>query len=296
MIIKNRVPIKYIFSVIKFELGWVIFIGITTQVFAHYFNEYIPKMPLSIPAFLGTAVSILLSFKVSQSYDRWWEARKVWGAIVNDSRKLIVLLQSYLSADEDVIKRIAHKQISFNYVLGNSLRKQDPYLYINDLLNDDDLKTLENSSNKALGILSLITDDIKELKLKNKLDSYQHINLNNVISLLIDSMGKSERINNTVFPTTYRQFFHVTIFVFIILLSMALKDFESLYELPLLVTIAMIFFFLEKTAYIIQDPFRNRPSDTPVTSIARTIEINIKELIKDENIPEPLKPTDYYIL
>ena len=58
----------------------------------------------------------------------------------------------------------------------------------------------------------------------------------------------------------------------------------------------LLFFFLEKTAYMIQDPFRNRPSDTPVTSIARTIEINIKELIKDENIPEPLKPTDYYIL
>lgn len=296
MIIKNRVPVKYIFSVVKFELLWVIFIGISTQVAAYYFKEHIPQMPISIPAFLGTAVSILLSFKVSQSYDRWWEARKIWGSIVNDSRKLIILLQSYLPSDDDVIKRIARKQMSFNYVLGNSLRKQNPYLYVNDLLTDDELNTLESNSNKSLGILSMITEDVKQLKLNNKLDSYQHISLNNVISNLIDSMGKAERINNTVFPTTYRQFFHVTIFIFIILLSMALKEYEGLYEVPLLVTIAMIFFFLEKTAYMIQDPFRNRPSDTPVTSIARTIEINIKELINDENVPEPIKPIDYYIL
>ncbi len=296
MIIKNRVPIKYIFSAVKLELPWVILIGVSTQIFSYYFSDSIPKMPISIPAFLGTAISILLSFKVSQSYDRWWEARKIWGAIVNDSRKLIVLLQSYLEKDKDVIKSIAYKQISFNYVLGNSLRKLDPYLYSNDLLSAKDLKTLEKNSNKALGILSLISNEVKELRDNNKLDSYQHISINNIISQLIDSMGKAERIRNTVFPTTYRQFFHITIFVFISLLSIALNDFGSLYELPLLVVISLIFFFLEKTAYIIQDPFMNRPSDTPVTSIARTIEINIKELIDDDNIPEPIKPTDYYIL
>ena len=296
MIIKNRVPVKYIFSVVKFEIFWVILIGISTQIFAFYFSEKIPKMPVSIPAFLGTAISVLLSFKVGQSYDRWWEARKIWGAIVNDSRKLIVLLQSYLLEDEDVIKRIAYMQISFTYVLGNSLRKQDPYLHTNNLLSSDDLKKLEENSNKSLGIISMISKDIKDLKLNNKLDSYQHVNLNNVITLLIDSMGKSERINNTVFPTTYRQFFHVTIFVFIILLSISLNDLGSIFEIPLLVSIAMIFFFLEKTAYIIQDPFRNRPSDTPVTSIARTIDINLKELIRDKNIPEPIKSNDFYIL
>ena len=296
MIIKNRVPIKYIFSVIKYELAWVLLIGITTQIFAHYFNEFIPEMPISIPAFLGTAVSILLSFKVSQSYDRWWEARKIWGSIVNDSRKLIVLLRSYLVSDDVVVKSIAYKQISFVYVLGNSLRKLNPYIHTDEILSDDDRTLLDRCSNKSLSLLNLITQEIKELKQSDKIDTYQQVSLNNVISSLIDSMGKAERINNTVFPTTYRQFFHITIFIFIILLSMALKEIQTLYEVPLLVAIAMIFFFLEKTAYIIQDPFRNRPSDTPVTSIARTIEINIKEIIEDESIPEPIKPTSFYIL
>lgn len=296
MIIKNRVPIKYIFSVVKFELLWVLIIGISTQIAAYYLKGQIPKMPISIPAFLGTAVSILLSFKVSQSYDRWWESRKIWGAIVNDSRKLIVLLQSYLLSDNDVIKSIAYKQISFTYVLGNSLRNLNPYIYTDEVLSNSTRIILDKSTNKSLSILNLITQEIKKLKQADKIDTYQQVNLNNVISSLIDSMGKAERINNTVFPTTYRQFFHITIFIFIILLSMALKEFQTLYEVPLLVAIAMIFFFLEKTAYIIQDPFMNRPSDTPVTSIARTVEINIKEIIEDKNIPEPIKSIDYYIL
>lgn len=296
MIVKNFVPVSYIYRVIKAEMFWVLIIGLITRVVNNYFHEYLPEMPLSIPAFLGTAVSILLSFKVSQSYDRWWEARKVWGEIVNDSRKLIVLLKSYLLSDDKAVKDIAYKMIAFSYMFGNSLRGLDTLEYSKTFLKEEDSKKLAEKSNVALGLINIVAEDIKELALKEKLNNFQHIDVNRVLSKLIDSMGKAERINNTVFPTTYRQFFHITIFVFIILLSLALRNIENLFEIPLLVAISMIFFFLEKTAYIIQDPFMNRPSDTPVTSIARTIEINIKELIDDDDIPEPLKPTGYYIL
>jgi len=296
MITKNRVPLKYIFSIVKKDLIWVILISIATKIIYVSLDNYIPKMPITIPIFLGTAISILLSFKVGQSYDRWWEARKIWGSIVNDSRKLIILLQSYLSEDSTIIKSITYKQIAFNYVLGNSLRDVNPYTYTDGVLSEKEKNILNKHSNKSLKILSLISAELKSLKQAHKIDSFQHINLNNVISNQVDSMGKAERISNTVFPTTYRQFFHITIFIFLILFSMALNDIEIHYEVPLLIIIAMIFFFLEKTAYIIQDPFMNRPSDTPVTAIARTIEINLKELIEDDTIPEALQPTKYYIM
>ena len=296
MIIKSRVPISYIFRIIKIELFFVLLIGFTTKTLVYYSGEYIPEMPISIPAFLGTAVSILLSFKVGQSYDRWWEARKIWGAIVNDSRKLIVMLKSYIPTDDTMIKKIAYKQIAFSYILGNSLRGVEKLKYGKEFLEKEDLDKLSKNKNVPLSILDSITNDVRTLESEGKLNSFQHISINNIISDLIDSMGKAERINNTVFPPTYRQFFHITIFVFIILLSLSLKKLNLMHEIPLLVAISMIFFFLEKTAYIIQDPFMNRPSDTPVTSIARTIEINIKEIIEDENIPEPLKPLGYYIL
>ncbi len=297
MIIKSRVPIAYIFNTIKVELFWVLIIGFSTQLLVFYYDEYIPIMPISIPAFLGTALSILLSFKVSQSYDRWWEARKIWGSIVNDSRKLIVVINSYLSKDDKKdINKIAYKQIAFSYILGNSLRDVDKFKYGKEFLEKEEIERLSKNNNVPLSILDSIAKDVSILESEGKINSFQHININNIISNLIDSMGKAERINNTIFPPTYRQFFHLTIFVFIILLSLALNNLSFINEIPLLVVISMIFFFLEKTAFIIQDPFMNRPSDTPVTSIARTIEINIKEIIEDENIPKPLSPLGYYIL
>lgn len=88
-------------------------------------------MPLGIPAFLGTAISVLLSFKMSQSYGRWWEARKVWGGIVNDSRSLVIQLQSYLGANHvKEIEEIAHKHDNISNNL--SLVSTRSYLYIFD--------------------------------------------------------------------------------------------------------------------------------------------------------------------
>ena len=252
MIIKSRVPISYIFRIIKIELFFVLLIGFTTKTLVYYSGEYIPDMPISIPAFLGTAVSILLSFKVGQSYDRWWEARKIWGAIVNDSRKLIVILKSYIPTDDTMIKKIAYKQIAFSYILGNSLRGVEKLKYGKEFLEKEDLDKLSKNKNIPLSILDSITNDVRNLESEGKLNSFQHISINNIISDLIDSMGKAERINNTVFPPTYRQFFHITIFVFIILLSLSLKKLNLMHEIPLLVAISMIFFFLEKTAFIIQ--------------------------------------------
>ena len=95
MVLDKKIPVTYILNSIKFDLVYVASVGIVVHLLSLYAKDYIPEIPLPIPAFLGTAISILLSFKMSQSYDRWWEARKIWGAIVNDSRSFIVQLQSF---------------------------------------------------------------------------------------------------------------------------------------------------------------------------------------------------------
>ena len=109
-------------------------------------------------------------------------------------------------------------------------------------------------------------------------------------------MGAAERINSTVFPTTYRMFLHFTIYLFVIILSIALKGVTLLYELPLLMLLSLVFFILEKTAYYLQDPFRNRPSDISVTAIARNIEINIRQLLHEEDVPDPITKDEFYIM
>ncbi|MFC5407761.1 bestrophin family protein [Larkinella bovis] len=297
MLLDRKISFAYIFKKVRFDLFIVLLIGLVTNLLTVLINEYLPEMPLTIPTFLGTAISILLSFKMNQSYDRWWEARKVWGAIVNDSRSFVLQLQAFLDhTDPDVLRKLAHRQIAWCYALGQSLRGLNPLEGVESLLSAEDCATVLSHTNKPLAILQLNTRDIRELRLQGAIDVFRHVQLDNTLVRFCDSMGKAERINGTVFPATYRHFLHFLIYLFMITLAISLKDVEMIFEIPLLLLIAAGFLLIEKSAFHLQDPFRNRPSDVSVTAIARTIDINIRQLLCEETIPEPVQPNGFYIL
>ena len=94
MILEKRIPITYWFKIIKWDL---LIVSVFSTV-VYFFSKYLIDLniPISIGTFLGTAIALLLSFKLSQSYDRWWEARKIWGSIVNDSRTFVIQLKTFL--------------------------------------------------------------------------------------------------------------------------------------------------------------------------------------------------------
>src|SRR5688500_4180385 len=96
MLLENKFPLGYMVKKVWFDLLLVLLVGLCAQFLSERFQNFLPDIPLNIPIFLGTAISVLLSFKMNQSYDRWWEARKIWGSIVNDSRNLIIQLQTFL--------------------------------------------------------------------------------------------------------------------------------------------------------------------------------------------------------
>lgn len=298
MLVDKRVPLRYLFKKVRLELFITFAIGMTIHFLTERFYHYLPEMPLTIATFLGTAISVLLSFKMSQSYDRWWEARKVWGAIVNDSRTLVLQLQAFVKNDnkDELVKKIAYRQIAWCYSLGQSLRGLPPLENCGELLSEKDVDSLGLIKNKPLGILQLNVEDISQMRQQQFLSDFEHVQLNNTCVRFSDSMGMAERINSTVFPTTYRMFLHFTIYLFVAILSIGLKGVMLIYEIPLLMLIATVFFMLEKTAYHLQDPFRNRPSDTPVTAIARTIEINLRQLIKEKDVPDPITKDEFYIM
>lgn len=298
MLVDKRVPVRYLFNLIKFEMLIVFLLGIGIHFTAERIYDYIPDMPLAIATFLGTAISVLLSFKMSQSYERWWEARKIWGAIVNDSRSFVLQLQAFLKESESTekIRILAHRQIAWCYCLGQSLRGLPALENCESFLSEEEIKKLDKHKNKSLGILQLNVAELSKLRNENKLSDFENIQLNNTCVRFADSMGAAERINTTVFPTTYRMFLHFTIYLFVILLSIALKRVMLVYELPLLMLISLVFFMLEKTAYHLQDPFRNRPSDISVTAITRTIEINIRQLLNENDVPDPITKDEFYIM
>jgi ion channel-forming bestrophin family protein len=297
MLLDKRIPLSYIFNKIRYDFFAILMVGLAAQVITTYYDHLLPKIPLAIPTFLGTAISVLLSFKMNQSYDRWWEARKIWGAIVNDSRTLVVQLGAFLPEGEaSLVKRLAYRQIAWCYSLGQSLRGQDPLKGLSAFLEGNDEQDLLQHNNKPLALVSLSSQDIRRLKEKGAIDVWSQVQLDNTLVRLVDSMGRAERIKSTIFPATYRLFLHFIIYIFVITLSLALWELKAVYELPLLLLISSCFLLIEKSAYHLQDPFSNRPSDTAMTAIARTIEINIRQLLREKDVPPPVQPQGFYVM
>ena len=254
-------------------------------------------MPLGIPSFIGTAIAVILSFKLNQSYDRWWEARKIWGSIVNDSRTFVLQLQSFISkGNEAEIREISFRHIAWCYSLSRSLRGKDGSEHLEEFLSENERTRIKKQHNRHLAILQQNTLHIAGLREKGKLNFLSHIQLNNTMISFSNSMGMAERIKSTVFPVTYRYFLHLTIYLFVITLSISLRDIESYFEIPLLTSISAAFFLLEKTAGYMENPFSDLPTDTAMNSICNTIEINLKQLIEEKDVPQVLVSDTYFMM
>jgi len=189
------------------------------------------SVSFSIPTMLGTAISLLLAFKLSQSYDRWWEARKIWGTIVNDSRTLMIQLKGFVTENPEknnIIEAIILRQIAFCYALGDKLRGLDAYASSKDYLMLDGDKELAYHHNLPLLLMEKHEIQFAELKRKLFINEYQEVRLNETVSKLIDSMGMAERIKKTVFPTPYRIFHDLFIYLFLIMLSFSITEFKGI--------------------------------------------------------------------
>lgn len=296
MLLDKRLPLSYIIKKSKKNFLTVTAISIGIYLIQQQLISFLPSIPVSIPIFLGTAISLILSFNLNQSYERWWEARKVWGSIVNDSRMLIIQIRSFDKRNNTVLhQKMAFRQIAWAYCLGQSLRKDEPCGHIEKFLTAHDLSALTEHKNKPLALIDQHSQDLKQLKEAGDIEIFHHVQLDNTLVRLIDSMGRAERINTTVFPTTYSFFMHMLIYIFITLLSISLSEIDGLFEIPMLIIISVPFLMLERTAKDMQDPFSGYATDTPVTAIANTIETNLRQLINNQNIPEPSDTNGFYI-
>ncbi len=295
MILEKKIPFTYWFSTIKWD---ILIVSIFSSVL-YFLSEYliILNIPVSVGAFLGTAIALLLSFKLSQSYDRWWEARKIWGSIVNDSRSLVMQLHSFTNKENrTVTDRMAYRQIAWCYSLSQNLRNENASENINEFISQEELDSIRNQNSIPLALLANQTKDLAVLHHQEFVSDFQQIQIDHTLVKLCASMGKAERIKNTAFPKTYRLTLRLFIFIFLVTLSVALTEMPSLAEIPFLIIISIPFFLLEKVAFNIQNPFENKPMDIPMTSISRTIEINIKELLGDKNSPKPMTSETFYVL
>lgn len=292
MLLKKNIPLKYVVGKIKNELIVVTLYSIGIAILYNNFHITRISIPLSVPMILGTVISLLLAFRSSQAYDRWWEARTIWGAIVNDSRTLARQVLSFIEdgynseETERFKEQFIRRQMAWSYSLKSTLRDTDPIKDLERFMPKDDINYVSRYSNVPAAILELHARDMTYALKQGWLNEFQQVEIDRTITRLCDAMGKCERIKNTVFPATYSLYIHFAMNFFILLLPFALIEYFGLVEVPLVIAIAASFMLIEKMAIHLQDPFENKPTDTPMTAISRTIERDLKQMLNDHHILE----------
>jgi putative membrane protein len=298
MVVHSKIPfIKLISELFVHLIPILIYIGIISALDYQYHLEDF-HFPLAIVAVLGTVIGLLLAFRTNSSYDRWWEARTLWGAIVNDSRTWARQLLEFTpsenldEAKKEKLKTMAYRQIAWCYALSRSLRKQKPDHELSCFLDSTEINRYGASHNVPNDLLLTQAGELQKLYRDGSLELFQFIELEKTLTRLTNSMGGCERIKNTKFPESYSLLVHLLIYVFVLFLPFGLVEVPALGLVVTSLFLAFSFLLIERVSVYLQDPFSNRSSDTPMLALSRTIEINIKQMLGDDEIPDPHKPVN----
>lgn len=287
MLLKNNIPIQYVLGKVKYDSALVAVYAVVITIW-HEMGLFKVDIPIGgVPAILGTVISLLLAFRSNQAYDRWWEARIVWGAIVNDSRSFARQVLTFIGNlyetghTGELKERLIKRQIAWNYALKRSLRKQDPLQELKRLLSDSDFEFIKAYDNVPNALLKLQGMDLHRATADGLVNQYQQIELERTLMNLTDSMGKCERIKSTVFPETYTLYIRLAIYLFIAVLPFSLFGLFGYISIPLIIAIGTLFLLIEKMAVHLQDPFENKPTDTPMSTISAKIERDLLQMLSD---------------
>jgi ion channel-forming bestrophin family protein len=263
-----------------------------------YTHIKIDTLPATV---LGTALAILTSFRVNSAYDRWWEARRLWGAIINDSRTITRQMTTFLSyqdvqkvenrTEHDAyVRELVYRQIAFAYSLKNHLRKQDIFEEIKDFVSVEELEFLKKQQHIPNAILQRQAETLHDIHEKGYMDSFQHVQIETKLSTLCDAMGGCERIKNTVFPRQYSIYSSTFIRIYTYFLPFVMVNGSGWVTIPATLLIGFIFFAMDTIAKGIENPFENGINDTPMSALCRTIEINLRQQLGETDLPKPIQP------
>ncbi len=270
---------------------------------AYFVREYLIayhfSIPTIIPTVLGTAIAFFIGFNNNQAYDRWWEARKVWGGLVNDSRSFARSLLSYVPQSEEnnvVVQQMVRRHIAFLYALKAKLRGTVDLIYVK-YLDEEERKQVEKQANIHNAILHKQSEDLEQLYSSGKIDGFKFMQINELLVKFSDQMGMSERIKNTVFPTTYSYLTKVFIWLFVVTFTLVISQEMGVWSIFMGWMIGFVFVSTQINGMNLVDPFENNVAGIPLNQITRTIEINLLEMMGEEDTPPPILPiNDEYVL
>lgn len=314
----------------------------------YFFDLHWLKIPWTPLALIGTAVAFVIGFQNNSAYGRIWEARMIWGGIVNTSRTFGMFLQDMLTneyaksplSDKEIqaeIKTLTYRHIAWMTALRHAMRMSKPWetnvnhktnkewdtrppewessldLDIKLYISEKDFEYVMSKDNKQTALLYLQSHHLRKLKEQGVIWEFSFLQLEGVLEELFTLQGKSERIKNFPYPRHFATLNHFFMWIFVLLLPLALvpqfaeigKEFAENHPLvsdlfvwfciPFYVIVAWVFHTMERIGRTGENPFEGTANDVPISTIARGIEIDLRQNLGEtkEEIPEQF-PVKYY--
>jgi ion channel-forming bestrophin family protein len=325
MYTRRRISVRIILQFSwAYLLFYVLYAGLIVCLyhFMDWKHLVLPFVPIGV---IGTAVAFYIGFKNNSAYDRLWEGRRIWGAIVNASRSWGTTVIDYIKDNEKIKKELIYRHLAFINALRNQLRRdtvwkvhqtdrkivehfdtfiQEPLdAELRHFLNDEEVKLVITKSNAAAQLLKRQSSVLKQLHEDGFLSELKQIELEKLLAEFYNQQGACERIKNFPFPRQYAYFSYVFTWVMVLILPYGLlNEFQKLGEsfvwltIPVHMLISWIFFTMERVGDTSENPFENGINDVPMTAICRTIEIDLKEMLGEENIPAKIQPVNNILM
>lgn len=300
------------------------------------FNIEIIQIPWQPVSVIGTAVAFYLGFKNNQSYDRIWEARKVWGAVVNTSRAWGASLAGFIDENKDAsaVQRLTYRHIAWLYALRSQLLIPTPWEHINQkflvgvwakrnrrkfgigtiedeitkeelhqFLAQEEYQQLKESKNMATQIIHQQAKDLKQLMKDGAIDDFRHVELQELLNEMYVEQGKLERIKKFPLPRQYGGMSAVFVGIFIVILPLGIMPLFVKLGLSgmimgILVSclVAWIYLIMELVGDYSENPFEGVGNDIPMYSLCRTIEIDLREMLGESDLPPNIEAKNHILM
>lgn len=320
-----------------FNILWLLLLmsGIATLYHFNIIAFSIPWLPVSV---IGTAVAFYAGFKNNQAYDRMWEARKIWGGIVNDSRTWGMMVDGYVSnlfasnkrtTEElhQIKKRLIYRHIGWLYAHRSQLLVATSWEHVSQsgkvarqaryyqkhfgigLLDDEITRTelrnflppnehdrLVGCVNTATQIINEQSRDLAKLREQSLIDDFRHVELGNILRSFYALQGKNERIKKFPLPRQYANMSRYFVAIFILLIPFSMMpelmktgDLGIWLSIPISALVGWIYVMMELVGDYSENPFQGMANDIPMMSLCRTIEIDLRQMLGETELPPPIQ-------
>jgi len=338
MLVTRNIDFITLVTVRGKSMIWLLaFMGfIATLYFFKIITINVPWLPVSV---IGTAVAFYVGFKNNQAYDRMWEARKIWGGIINDSRTWGMMVDGYItnlfahkekskSDIHEIKKRLIYRHIAWIYAHRSQLlvatewenRKPADEQKEKSIdfertkfgigLVDDEITRIELKLflpeaehdrlvarvNTATQIINEQSRDLTKLRAEGMIDDFRHMEMENILRTFYELQGKNERIKKFPLPRQYAHMSRIFVGVFIFLLPFSmipelskLGDWALWMSIPLSALIGWVYVMMEIVGENTANPFQGLIYDIPMMSLCRTIEIDLREILGEADLPPSIK-------